>query len=186
MGNMFSSGLPDHRVFMTGVICAGKTTLLRSLGVEITDVIPMIGFNLPQVELQHEGKHILLYSTAIGGCDKLTPLFAKYGNTDSGARTTSDAAGDRTLLICVVDSETTSVGPDYLGMETSTSATKRRAALAYQRAELDKYFLRNGDAFAGCPILFIANKQDAEGASSLDDIVKWMGLRTWVLTGNGR
>ena len=163
MGN--STALPDRRIFMTGVINSGTTTLMQSLGVPIVDNIPTIGFNLPQLELNLEGKKILLSKTNIGGCDKITGLFQHYGNTDASTRTTIGAAGDKTLIICVVDS----IMP-----------------LDHQRAELDKYFLMNGEAFSGCPILFIANKQDMDGAASVEDTIQGMALngladRKWLV-----
>ena len=190
MGKVFSREppLPDRRVIMTGVIGAGKTTLLHNLQAgEVVDEIPTIGFTIETLRFLHEpsGLQIGVKALPMGGCDKISALYKCYGNSVNSeedlqpVRTThATAAGDKTLLICVVRDERPAIHDE--------------TTWTYQRAELDRYFLQNGNAFEGCPILFVLNTQevlypDQPHGATEEDVVRGMRLeeltaeRPWTL-----
>ena len=165
-----------YRVIVTGVAGGGKKALLASLGtIEPITTRPVPSFSVDEIRLVHDGRQLHVSCIDIGGVDKclteahdraLVAAYAKPGST---------------LLICVIDTSS-EVWAGAAKQRGRGDETMRRGCMAYQRGELDRYFLRNeyvlaeGDALAGCPILFVANKQDLPGAATPAEVEVGMRL----------
>ena len=78
---LFRHSQKEHRVFIGGLDCSGKTTLLYKLKLgEVVQTIPTIGFNIESVECPSKitGKKLSLVCWDVGGCDKLSSLHKYY------------------------------------------------------------------------------------------------------------
>ena len=115
---------------------------------------------------------IRLSSVTIGGSTKIVPLYQRLGRRDP------DDAGRRAVpIICVVDCTNRSKPPGGDG------GALKNSGLRYYRDELNTYFLENGDAFEGSPILFLLAKQGEAGAAPTEQVVREMDLSDESLGG---
>merc|ERR1712241_1410187 len=74
-------GKMEHRLLITGLDAAGKTTILYKLKLgEIVTTIPTIGFNVETVEY----KNISFTVWDVGGRDKIRPLWRHYYQNTQG------------------------------------------------------------------------------------------------------
>ena len=74
--NKFFSPKPI-KVFMGGLDCAGKTTVLYTLKLQKIDffTVPTVGFNVEEIEIN---KDVRIVAWDCGGGDKIRQLFYHY------------------------------------------------------------------------------------------------------------